>query len=145
MSTASTLFTKVIRMTAASVAMTAVSLMAVSTAAAQTKPKPKAKMAGPDIMLMRPTALKSGDNQFEVMVKGADGKPVNDGEVSLLFVMPKMGAMAEMRNEMKLKPSGNGMYTGPGTVMMAGKWNVTVGVKQGGKEIGRKKLALTAK
>jgi hypothetical protein len=29
--------------------------------------------------------------------------------------------------------------------MMAGKWNVTVSVKQGGREIGQKKLTLTAK
>ena len=101
-------------------------------------------MAGPEIMLMQPTALKTGDNQFQVKVKGADGKPVNDADVSLLFVMPKMGAMAEMRNEVKLKPSGDGMYTGSGNVMMAGKWNVTISVKQAGKQIGQKKVALTA-
>ena len=53
--------------------------------------------------------------------------------------------MAEMRNEVKLKPSGAGMYMGSGNVMMAGTWNVTVSVKQGGKEVGRKTLALTAK
>jgi len=29
--------------------------------------------------------------------------------------------------------------------MMAGKWNVTLSVKQGGKEIGQKKVTLTAK
>jgi hypothetical protein len=29
--------------------------------------------------------------------------------------------------------------------MMAGKWNVTVKVKRGSKEIGRKTLTLTAK
>ena len=81
------------------------------------------------------------------MVKGADGKPVSDAEVSVLFVMPAMPAMkmAEMRNEVTLKPSGPGMYMGSGNVMMAGKWNVTVSVKQGGKEAGQKKLALTAK
>jgi hypothetical protein len=31
-----------------------------------------------------------------------------------------------------------------GKVMMAGKWNVTFSVKQGGKEIGQKKVVLTA-
>jgi YtkA-like protein len=117
-----------------------------SPAVAQAKTKSKAaKSAGVDIMLMKPTAVKAGENQFEVMVKGADGKPINDAEVSVLFVMPKTATMAEMRNEVKLKPSGNGTYMGPGNVMMAGAWNTTVSVKQGGKEIGRKKLTLTAK
>ena len=37
------------------------------------------------------------------------------------------------------------MYMGTGNVMMAGKWNVTVSVKQGGEDLGQKKLILTAK
>jgi hypothetical protein len=63
-------------------------------------------------MLMQPKALKAGDNQFEVMVKGADGKPIAAADVSVVFVMPAMPAMkmAEMRNDVKLKPSGDGMY-----------------------------------
>jgi hypothetical protein len=117
-----------------------------SPAVAQPKTKSKAaKSAGVDIMLMKPTAVKAGENQFEVMVKGADGKPLNDADVSVLFVMPKTATMAEMRNEVRLKPSGNGMYMGAGNVMMAGKWNATLSVKQGGKEIGQKKITLTAK
>ena len=131
------------RVVSSALVMTAVSLLAVVPASAQAKPKAK----GLDIMLMQPKDVKAGDNQFEVMVKGADGKPVSDTEVSVLFVMPAMPAMKmpEMRNEVKLKPSGPGMYMGPGNVMMAGKWDVTVSVKQGGKEIGQKKLTLTAK
>ena len=42
-------------------------------------------------------------------------------------------------------PSGPGMYMGSGNVMMAGKWNVTVNVKQAGKAIGQKRLTLTAR
>jgi YtkA-like protein len=131
------------RVVSSALVVTAVSVLAVSPAAAQAKAKSK----GLDIMLVQPKNVKTGDNQFEVMVKGADGKPVSDADVSVLFVMPAMPAMkmAEMRNEVKLKPSGPGMYTGPGSVMMAGTWNVTVSVKQGGKEIGQKKLTLTAK
>ena len=88
-----------------------------------------------------------GENQFEVMVKDAGGKPVTDADVSLLFVMPAMPAMKmpEMRNEVKLTSAGGGTYTGTGQVTMAGTWTVTVSVKQGGKEIGQKKLTLTAK
>jgi hypothetical protein len=118
-----------------------------SAAQAPAKSSTKAKPARLDIMLMKPTAVKTGDNQFEVLVTGADGKPVSDADVSVVFVMPAMPAMKmpEMRNEVALKPAAAGTYTGTGQVMMAGKWNVTVKVKRGGKEIGRKTLTLTAK
>ena len=121
----------------------AAGILAASAAAAQAKPEAKAK--GLDIMLMQPKEVKSGANVFEVMVKGADDKPLSGADVSVLFVMPKTATMAEMRNEVKLKPSGAGMYMGSGNVMMAGKWNVTVSVKQSGKEVGHKTVALTAK
>ena len=48
-----------------------------------------------------------------------------------------------MRNEVKLKSAGGRKCTGTGTVMMAGKWDITVTVKQDGK-IGQKKLTMTA-
>ncbi len=62
-----------------------------------------------------------------------------------LFVMPKTATMAEMRNEVKLEAVRHRDVHGSGNVMMAGKWNVTVSVKQSGKEVGQKKLTLTAK
>ena len=97
-------------------------------------------------LVSRPNPAKVGENQFEVAVTGSDGKPIANAEVSLLFVMPAMPQMKmpEMRNEVKLKPAG-GKYTGSGQVMMAGNWNVTVSVKQNGKEIGQKKVTLAAK
>ena len=66
-------------------------------------------------------------------------------DVSVLLVMPKTATMAEMRNEVKLKPTGNGMYMGSGNVGMAGKWNTTVMVMKSGKDVGQKKVTLTAK
>lgn len=128
-------------------AVLVVGALAVSPSAAQSAPKStaKAKPAKLDIMLMKPTAAKTGDNEFEVMVKGADGKPISDADVSVVLVMPKSAKMAEMRNEVKLKPSGNGMYMGSGNVTMAGKWNTTVMVMKDGKDIGQKKVPLTAK
>jgi hypothetical protein len=118
-----------------------------SAAQAPAKSSAKAKPARLNIMLMKPTAAKTGDNQFEVMVNGADGKPIADADVSVMLVMPAMPAMkmAEMHNEVMLKPAAAGTYTGTGQVMMAGKWNVTVSVKKAGKELGQKKLTLTAK
>ena len=131
------------RVVSSALAVLVVSALAASPAAAQAKAKAKPK--GLDIMLMQPKDVKSGANDFEVMVKGADGKPISDADVSVLLVMPKMGAMAEMRSEVKLKPTGNGMYMGSGNVGMAGKWNTTVMVMKNGKDIGQKKVTLTAK
>lgn len=95
----------------------------------------------------RPTPLKIGENAFDVTVNGADGKPVPDADVSILFVMPAMPAMKmpEMRNEVKLKSAGGGKYTGTGQVMMAGQWNVTISVKKDGSEVGQKRLTATAR
>jgi uncharacterized GH25 family protein len=134
---------------ATAIATVAIVVLAHQTATpvyAQAAAKPKtAKPAALDIMLMQPKAVKAGENQFEVMVKGADGKPVTGADVSIQFVMPKTAKMAEMRNEVKLKPSGAGMYAGSGMVMMAGMWNTTVMVMKDGKNLGQKKIPLTAK
>ena len=126
-----------------------VAAMVASTSAAQTPAKSSAtaKPARVTIMLMKPAAAKTGDNQFEVMVTGDDGKPIADAEVSVMLTMPAMPAMKmpEMHNEVMLKAAEAGTYTGTGQVMAAGKWNVTVTVKHAGKQLGQKKLTLTAK
>lgn len=99
----------------------------------------------------QPSPPRTGENQFEVTVKRLNGQAVTDADVSLLFVMPAMPEMKmpEMRNEVKLKaaarPAPEGTYTGAGQVMMAGQWNITVSVKQNGKEIDQRKVTLTAK
>ena len=129
------------RVVSSALVVTALSVLAASPAIAQTKATAK----GLDIMLMQPKDVKTGANQFEVMVKGEDGKPLVDADVSVVFVMPATPQMAKMKNEVKLKATRPGTYTGSGNVMMAGKWNVTLSVKKNGKEVGQKTLALTAK
>jgi Cu(I)/Ag(I) efflux system membrane fusion protein/cobalt-zinc-cadmium efflux system membrane fusion protein len=106
-----------------------------------------------DIMLMsKPTPPKMGENTFEVMVKGPDGKPIADAEVSVQFFMAAMPAMKmpEMKNTVTLKyrkddTYKDGAYVGTGQVMMAGTWDATVMVKRAGKELGSKKFPITAK
>jgi Cu(I)/Ag(I) efflux system membrane fusion protein/cobalt-zinc-cadmium efflux system membrane fusion protein len=101
-----------------------------------------------DIMLMtKPDPPKTGDNSFEVMVKGADGKPIDDADVSVMFFMAAMPAMKmpEMKNTVALTHVKDGTYAGTGKVMMAGTWAATVTVKRGGKEVASKKFPLTAK
>src|SRR5262245_12803066 len=91
-----------------------------------------------------PTPPTMGSNQFEVTVKDAAGKPVDGADVSVVFVMPAMPEMKmpEMKKETKLKAAGAGKYAGTGEVMMAGKWNVTVTVKEKGREIGSYKTSV---
>jgi YtkA-like protein len=62
--------------------------LAASAARARSTPKTakNATASKVDVMLMSPTAPKSGDNTFEVMVKGADGKPITDADVSVVLV-----------------------------------------------------------
>jgi hypothetical protein len=89
-----------------------------------------------------PDPPKTGDNQFEVVVKDASGKPIADAEVSLQFFMPAMPTMGmpAMRNEVKLPPAGNGVYRGSGQVLMSGRWEATITVVRGGQRLGSKQL-----
>jgi YtkA-like protein len=128
---------------AVAVAMTLASSGSTS-AAAQSSPSKKPSI---DIMLMsKPSPAKVGDNTFEVMVKDAAGKPITDAEVMVMFYMAAMPAMKmpEMKNNVTLKHQKDGTYAGTGQVMMAGKWDATVMVKRGGKEVGSKKFPVTA-
>jgi hypothetical protein len=90
---------------------------------------------------------KTGENVFEVTVKDPMGQPVTDADVSVQLFMPAMPTMnmPSMRNETKLPHVGGGVYRGPGQVMMAGRWDVTVTVAKDGKPLGRKQLALAAR
>jgi Cu(I)/Ag(I) efflux system membrane fusion protein len=94
-----------------------------------------------------PDPPKTGDTLFEVAVKDAEAQPVTDAEVSVQLFMPAMPTMnmPAMRNETKLPHAGGGVYRGPGQVMMAGQWDVTVAVKRGGKQIGSKKFPVAAR
>jgi len=124
---------------------TAAALAFTMFAPAQTTAAQKPKI---DIMLMtKPDPPKMGDNTFEVMLKGADGKPIADADVSVMFFMAAMPAMKmpEMKNTVALKHVKDGTYAGTGKVMMAGTWDATVMVKRGGRDVASKKFPVTAK
>ena len=95
----------------------------------------------------QPDPPKTGESVFEVAVKDVGGQPVSDADVSVQLFMPAMPTMnmPAMRNETKLPHVGGGVYRGPGQVMMAGRWDVTVTVAKGGQQLGRKQLALAAR
>ena len=93
-----------------------------------------------------PAQPKVGNNTFEATVKGADGKPITDAEVTAMFYLAAMPAMKmpETKNTVTLKHEKEGRYAGTGQVVMAGQWDVTVIVKRGGKEIGSRKFPISA-
>jgi hypothetical protein len=95
----------------------------------------------------QPDPPKTGESVFEVTVKDPSGQPVADADVSVQFFMPAMPTMnmPAMRNETKLPHTGGGVYRGPGQVMMAGRWDVTVNVSKGGQQLGRKQVAVVAR
>jgi nitrogen fixation protein FixH len=94
-----------------------------------------------------PNPPRIGDNQMEVVVKDAAGKPVDGADVAVQFFMAGMPTMnmPAMRNETKLAPAGGGVYRGHGQVMMAGQWQATVTVTRGGQRLGSKQLPLVAR
>jgi len=94
-----------------------------------------------------PDPAKVGENQFEIVVKDASGKPVVDADVTVQFFMAAMPTMnmPAMRNEVKLSSAGGGTYRGTGQVMMAGRWDASVTVMRGGQRLGFKQLPVVAR
>jgi hypothetical protein len=73
----------------------------------------------------------TGVNPVTVAVKDAAGKPVTDAAVVVDYVMPAMPGMPAMKYKEAMKLSGQ-VYTGNLNFSMAGSWQVSVKVKQGG-------------
>jgi Cu(I)/Ag(I) efflux system membrane fusion protein/cobalt-zinc-cadmium efflux system membrane fusion protein len=94
-----------------------------------------------------PEPAKTGENIFEVMVKDPAGQPMADADVVVQLFMPAMPTMnmPAMRSEVKLAPTGRGVYRGPGQVVMGGRWEVTVTVSKGGQRVGSRQFALVAR
>jgi membrane fusion protein, copper/silver efflux system len=94
-----------------------------------------------------PDPPKAGENQLEVVVKDPVGKPIDDAQVDVQFLMAAMPTMnmPAMRNSVTLSPAGGGTYRGTGQVMMAGRWETTVIVMRGGQRLGTKQLPVIAR
>ena len=95
----------------------------------------------------QPDPPRTGDNTFEVTVKDGQGRPVTDAAVTVSLFMPAMPSMGmpAMRSAATLSHTVGGVYRGAGQVGMAGRWEVTVSATRGGKEIGSKKITVTAR
>jgi RND family efflux transporter MFP subunit len=94
-----------------------------------------------------PDPPKTGDNQFEAVVKDATGKPIDDADVTVQFFMPAMPTMnmPAMHSETKLSSVGGGTYRAPGQVLMSGRWEVTVTAMRAGRRLGSKQLPMVTR
>ncbi len=95
----------------------------------------------------QPDPPRTGDIMLEVSVKDASGQPISDADVSVIFFMAAMPTMnmPAMRNEATLPSVSGGVYRGPGQVMMAGRWDVTVNVSKDGQRLGSGQFAVVAR
>lgn len=91
----------------------------------------------------QPAPPRHGNNDFEVTLKDAAGKPIADAEVSVEFSMPAMPSMKMV--EARLTSSGNGSYKGTATMDMAGDWDVTIKASPSGQPVVVKRMRLTVK
>lgn len=127
------------------------SKMAANAAAAPGEPASATQAGGSTAVSIalrsQPTPARVGENQFEVTLTDAKGKPVTDADVTLDLYMPAMPAMKmpEMRNRVKLTSAGNGVYRSGGNVGMAGQWDATITATRNGQPIGITKVKLTAR
>ncbi len=95
----------------------------------------------------QPDPPHSGANVFEVTVADANGRPVIDADVSVIFYMAPMPTMSmpAMQTDAALSHQGGGIYGGRGEVLMAGRWDVTVVVSRKGQQLDSRVLTLVAR
>lgn len=84
------------------------------------------------------------ENHFEVIVKGVDGRSIDDAVVSVVLTTTRLPARGWLYKKVNLTPSDNGTYVGAGTLPNAPKWETTIKVKKDGRKIGQRKLTLAA-
>ena len=79
-----------------------------------------------------PDPPRAGDNVLHVTVKDAQGKPVDGAHVGLVYDMPAMGAMPEMKGNGESKALGVGKYDVSYSLSMLGDWSITLGIEAPG-------------
>jgi Cu(I)/Ag(I) efflux system membrane fusion protein/cobalt-zinc-cadmium efflux system membrane fusion protein len=84
-----------------------------------------------------PDPAKVGENMFEATLKDPGGAPIEDARVEVTLFMPAMPTMnmPPMRHQFAIPRVAAGVYRGPGQVMAAGQWQVTVTATQAGRPV----------
>lgn len=93
-----------------------------------------------------PSTPRLGATTFRVKLAGPDSAPITGAQVSVTFLMPAMPAMGmpAMRNVATLTEKAEGVYEGPGQILMGGTWQVTVLATKNGQTIAQKQISVTA-
>ena len=94
-----------------------------------------------------PDPPRAGETEFVVTVRDADGRPVEDVEVTVglyMAAMPSMN-MPAMKSDGRLMAAGGGTYRGTVNVLMLGRWDVTVAVSKDGRRLGSKQTSVVAR
>jgi membrane fusion protein, copper/silver efflux system len=81
---------------------------------------------------LEPDPPRAGDNVLHLIVKDAQGKPAEGARVGLVYRMPAMGSMPEMKGSGESRPLGGGRYDVSYRLAMLGDWRVTVGIEAPG-------------
>ncbi len=76
-----------------------------------------------------PDPPRQKGNTLHLAIAGKDGAAVEGAEVRVQYVMPPMGAMAEMRGAAQVSEKGRGGYDARFDLPMAGSWTLEVDVK----------------
>jgi Cu(I)/Ag(I) efflux system membrane fusion protein len=73
---------------------------------------------------LRPDPPQQKGNAVWVEVLGADGKPAQDAAVTLVWDMPAMGSMPEMRGDAAVSREGEGLFRVAFDLPMTGTWKL---------------------
>ncbi len=94
-----------------------------------------------------PDPPKAGENQVVVTVTDADGQPIEGADVTVGFFMAAMPSMnmPAMKSDARLMSAGGGTYRGTVSVLMPGRWEVTVAVSKDGRRLGSKQTSVVAR
>src|SRR2546430_1198083 len=109
----------------------AVALLVLLAACSKSKTSSADALHAGDLLVqiaLDPDPPRAGDNVLHVTVKDAQGKPVDGARVSLVYDMPAMGAMPEMKGNGQSKPMGGGKYDVSYSLLMLGDWYITLGI-----------------
>ncbi len=78
---------------------------------------------------IEPDPPRQKGNALHLTIAARDGSPVAGAEVRVQYVMPAMGAMAEMRGAADVADRGGGRFEARFDLPMAGSWTLEVSVK----------------
>lgn len=81
--------------------------------------------------LFVPDPPRQEGNALRLVVRDAEGRPVEDAKVAVRYRMPAMGAMQEMRGEAEVRAQGDGHYVARFDLPMGGSWELTIAIEKG--------------